>query len=418
MVIIGLFFSIIVYGGALNYVIPTVFGTSIVILLQQSLTGWSFLPWVTLGGGLIWSIPLSALKLAEAFVLVSDYPRTYFGKLLFSDAWLLISYVFRGFFAPETLPSVIVTNQSVLRPHEFEFGVSVIPAFLIVTALVLHVKQIRRPKYPFIVVMLALIIALPLVVTVGSEAWGKFLMRIPIINNNATLTRWYSIYILPLIILAAFSFDKISVRYQEVLGSFTEEFTLVFCIFFISLQLLGRDLGYYTIITNNDLYDPAPVMAEAKRILSGGLTTPITEIGPAPIGHRSMNAFLWGRSALPCYEPLFGYARELFPARQLRPGAVTDQIADNFINMADPRCYLTPGKKSCVPGSLFRTEEITDAMAFASHQPLRWQKPNWQKLAELVTLASLIVSAWVLLGYAVVVATCKYLAYTSTLRKG
>jgi hypothetical protein len=163
-----------------------------------------------------------------------------------------------------------------------------------------------------------------------------------------------------------------------VIGSFTAEITLSFCILVVSLQLLGRYLGYYTINSNNELYDPAPVMADAKRISSGGLPIPITEIGPTPIGDlssRMNDAFLWGRSALPCYEPLFGYRLELFPGRQLRPSPITDQIAHDFINMADPRCYLTEGEKSCVAGSRFRAEEITDALAFASHEPLRWQKP-------------------------------------------
>jgi hypothetical protein len=127
---------------------------------------------------------------------------------------------------------------------------------------------------------------------------------------------------------------------------------------------------------------------------------------------------LVGRSALPCYEPLFGYSLEMFPARQLRPGPITDRIGSDWINMADPRCYLTLREKSCGPGSLFKYEDRSNALAFASHQPLRWQKPVWQKFAELVTLASLTASA-LFLGFAVVLAVpyrrCS--TYTSILRK-
>jgi hypothetical protein len=109
-----------------------------------------------------------------------------------------------------------------------------------------------------------------------------------------------------------------------------------------------------------------------------------------------MDALLWGRSALPCYEPLFGYGLEMFPARQLRSGPITDRIAGDLINLTDPRCYLTQSDKSCVSGSLFRSEEKSDAMVFASHRPLRWQKPLWQILAELATLGGLAVSALIL----------------------
>src|SRR5262245_25567495 len=117
MVIIGLLFSIMVYGGAINYVIPTVLVVSVVILSQQIFTGWYWRPWISLTGGLIWSIPLSMLKLSGALVLVSDYPRTYLSRLLFNDPMTIISYLFRAFFAPETLPSVIVVNQSILPPY-------------------------------------------------------------------------------------------------------------------------------------------------------------------------------------------------------------------------------------------------------------------------------------------------------------
>jgi hypothetical protein len=142
-------------------------------LLQQIFIGWHWRPWITLTGGLIWSIPLSVLKLSGAIVLVSDYPRTYISRLLLNDHLTIISYLFRALFAPETLPSVIVTNQSILPPYEFEFGVSVIPAFLIVAATIFSLKQLRRPRHPFIVGMLALIIVIPFFVTVGSEAWGR-----------------------------------------------------------------------------------------------------------------------------------------------------------------------------------------------------------------------------------------------------
>jgi hypothetical protein len=399
IVLVGLLFAIIIYGGAPNYIMPTVLTVAAVVLSRQITTGWNWTPWISLAGGFIWGIALSALKLGEAFVFVSDYPRAYLERLLFSNPWTMISYLFRGLFVPEMLPPLIVMSKGNLLQHEFEFGMSVVPAFLIIAALLLHPKRIGLPKHPLIILLLTSIIAIPLVATVGSEAWGRFLESIPIINNNTVLTRLYSIYILPIIVLTAISFDQFSARYQKQLGSSSADLTLGICILLASLQLLSRDLSYYI---KTPLYDPAPILAEANRISSGALLTPITpisEIGPAPAAGpiSIMNAFLSGRSALPCYEPLFGYGLEMFPARQLRRGPITSRITDDLINIADPRCYLTEKQRSCVPGSLFRTRDMSDALEFASHRPLRWKKPLWQKLAELTTAGSFTVSA-VLLG--------------------
>jgi hypothetical protein len=395
--ITGCLLAIMVYGGAINYIIPAVLSVSGIILLQQALTSWCWTPWIIFGGGAVWSIFLSALKLNSAFVFASDYPRALLHRHLFANPLRMIWYLLRSLFVPESLPSFIYMSGDFIGLHELEFGVSVVPALLIVAAFVAGAKQMKRPQHPFIVLMLALIIAIPIIATVGPEVWGKVLERVPIVNNNTTLTRWYSIYILPVIVLTALSFDRI------VHSSRAADLTLAVCVLLASLQLLSRDLTYYT-SDNNDfqLYNPAPVTAEARRILSGGLPRPITEVGPPSSATSPMNALLWGRSALPCYEPLFGYSLEMFPAGQLRPGPITDPVAGDSINMADPRCYLARSEKSCVSGHSFRSEDISDVLAFASHQPLHWHKPVWQKVAEFETLVSLSLSASMLLASVVV----------------
>ena len=48
---------------------------------------------------------------------------------------------------------------------------------------------------------------IPIFLTFGTEDWGRFLSEIPIINNNTHFIRWWSIYMIPLIVGAALSFD-------------------------------------------------------------------------------------------------------------------------------------------------------------------------------------------------------------------
>ena len=70
----GSLLAAMVYGGALNYIIPVVLCASAVLLLQQSRTGWQLLPWAVLTGAALWAIPVSALKLVPSFILATQFP--------------------------------------------------------------------------------------------------------------------------------------------------------------------------------------------------------------------------------------------------------------------------------------------------------------------------------------------------------
>jgi len=55
--------------------------------------------------------------------------------------------------------------------------------------------------------------------------------------------------------------------------------------------------------------------------------------------------FLRNVSALPCYEPVFGYRLEFFPSGGLTPGPIVG--TDDRLNMVDPRCFLDPAASRC-----------------------------------------------------------------------
>ena len=149
IVIIGFLLSLMAFGGALNYIIPALLSVSAVILLQQAITGWSREPWITLGGGAIWSLVLSALKLTPAFVFALDYPRAYLHNYFFTNPFRMISYLFRSLFVPETISSWIAMGPGgTLGLHELEFGVSVISALLIAAAFLSHARQMTHPRHP------------------------------------------------------------------------------------------------------------------------------------------------------------------------------------------------------------------------------------------------------------------------------
>jgi hypothetical protein len=395
--------AIMVYGGATNFIIPTVLSVMAVLFIHQAREGWRLTPWCMLAGVCLWAIPLSAIKLLPAFVFAHSYARPYIPSYLFDDPARLLKVLAASLFAPAVLPSFIYPirgSSYSLGLHEFEFGVSIVPLLLILAAVPLLVRNASRPRHLFAWIGLALVVAIPIVLTVGNEAWGRILLKIPIINNNTTFVRWWSIYIMPVIIVAGLAFDRV-LRYTAV-----RNVALCAGVLIAVAQLVSRDLGYYQNNMLWGLYDPSQVTQAIGRV-AGGIPLPeISRLGPAPNDQPKLDAKLnndglvWGISTYPCYEALFGYSLELFPAQELHAGPVKSDI-DGHFNLADPRCYLSVDLGICAPGTLFRQDERLDVAKFISHRALPWQLPFWQDLAEGATITAGSLSALALFVLAV-----------------
>jgi len=392
-------FAIIIYGGALNYVIPGALSVVAIIFLHQAGTGFRWRPWLIFASACVWAIFLSALKLVPSYFFVSAYPRPYLSHFLFHNPLRLARSLFESLFIPEIQPFFTVmnyTDNSQLGLHELEFGVSVVPFFLIIAGLFAVYRSGRPPRYPLAWMGFVAIMTVPIFGTLGDATWGQVLLHIPIINNNTFLTRWWSVYILSLIVLAAIAFDRVvpSTRARDVF--------FAICVIIVVTQLTHRDLKFYTttITAMWPLYDPAPVRTATRRVVANTDTLPaITELGPASGNNGSLtgisapgnNGLLTGISALPCYEPIFGYSLEMFPARDLVTGPVAAP-STGLINMADPRCYLAAGPNGCRPGNQFQPNERANATAFASRLVLSWREPGWQIVARITTVISFSLS--------------------------
>ena len=400
VVIAALLLAAMVFGGALNFVVPAVLGVAALILLRQVGTGLDFAPWRRLAGACLWSLPVAAIKLAPAAVFTLQYPRRYLSKALFGDPFVLADALVSGFFWPANLPPTqgMGAGRAYFDISEFEFGVSVVPAVVILVWAIYMLRAGRRLPHLGAAVLLAALFAVPLAGSAGPLQWGSVLEHIPVVNNNTLLVRWWVIYMLPLIVLCAVGVEGL------VPAPAWRPLVLAGCSAVAIAQFATRDLATYRSLNRAPLIDPASLITWHERLAAGGTLPPIAELGRWPPGTETMSSemapmsLMGGVSSLPCYEPLFGYALELFPARALRAGPVED-AGGSFANLADPRCYLDPGSESCHPGERFRSGDPAIA-AFVSYRPIPWRAPLWQRAAAWSTVLSLIASAGVL-GFAV-----------------
>jgi hypothetical protein len=276
----------------------------------------------------------------------------------------------------------------------------------------LLVRKPSMPRHLFAWIGLAVVVAIPIALTVGNEAWGRTLLKIPIINNNTTFVRWWSIYLMPLIIAAGLSLDRV------LRNAAVRDVALGASVLIVVTQLISRDLGYYQNNMMWGLYDPSQITRAVRRVSSGVPLPEISRVGP-PLRDQpklvdgyNNDGLVWGISTYPCYEALFGYRLELFPSHELHTGPVKSEIDDRF-NLADPRCYLSLNLGLCAPGALFRADERSDLAKFTSHRPLPWQQlPLWQHLAEGATIIAGLFSTLALIVIVITSAISKYREYS------
>ncbi len=390
--------AIMVFAGAPNFVIPALLSVVAIMLMQQALVGPRPAPWLLLAGACLWSIPLAAIKLAPAAIFILQYPRTYLNSGLFAGLPTMLDVLLRAFVFPGTLPANVSMGPGriVLGKHEFEYGVTIVPVLLLTIAAVF--AKWHRPRYPGILACLFITMVFPLVLSVGGQRWEHILASIPIINNNTVMTRWWAIEILPVIVAGALSLDRIT-RSESASNGPWRQALLTATAVIAMLQSADRPTGYYTEGLVYPLYQPSGVAMAHAAMKAGGSLPPIGAIGPAMAraadeARAPMDGLLRGDSSLPCYEAVFGYHSEWLPRNGLVPGPI-DQIGAGLLNIADPRCYLTP-RRSCHPGARLPAKEAGTAVALTHYRPIPWEQPYWQTVATFATCVASGISLFLL----------------------
>jgi hypothetical protein len=385
-----------VYAGAGVMILPIVLGIAASIALAQSRTGFASRSWKRFVIASLWSIPLAALKLVPAMILVAKFPRTSAPGLL-SSPFTFISQLGRSLFLPESLPPFFQLGTLSLNQHELEYGVSMVPAILLGALLFRWLRAPVRPRHLIPAAILCSIALIVIALSLGDTHWAAILHRLPIIANISVGMRWWVVAMLGLMVGAAFAIDILARTRTQRVG------LMIGCTAIAMIQAGTRSLTRYTEPTTFSVYDPEPATRAAATVAAGTPLPPIAAIA-RPVAERSSEGVIpWvandgvfrGDSDVPCYEPIFDHDLTLFPATLLAPAPITTNGAAASLNLADPRCYLDDA--TCKPGSLFKERDVDAARRFAAHDVLPWRTPWWQRVATWSSVIALLLSALVIL---------------------
>jgi hypothetical protein len=322
--------------------------------------------WVGVVGALLGGI-LSAAKLVPAIVYVQTFPRP--GQLvLFDTVFRLLFKLAIGLFLPFLLKGE--------GRHESEYGVGIIPP--IFTALALSVAIQRHQltifakrlvkTWPYLVGFF-LVCLIPIAVNFGGLGFDIVLKRVPYINNNVTLIRWFWIYIPVLCVVTGALLDYL------MRASLERRVTLAISALVTVIIATATNHRFYF---DDQTYDPSSIIAANASLDRGKPPPKIVEIGSGR-DQFDNDGLVNGVSAYPCYEPLFGYFLETFP-----PGIDLGHLGLHGTGrLRNPACFIYGAANRCLPGEAFSDSE--QAAMFAQYRSFRYVTPTWQTIADLLS---------------------------------
>lgn len=357
-----------VYAGATNMVVQLALTCLGVWLIHGLRRPQQHSFWLIGGAAGLLAAAVGAAKLAPAQAWLAEFPRTHAIELVDSLP-LLLADLLRGLFFPATLPSVI-------GRHEWEFGVGLVPLFLLargarVAMTRFDIKRTLASQSAARWARLAaflLLMLLPIWLNYGDAAKAAWLKTLPYIGDNVVMMRWFSIYLLPLTIVAGCLLDFIFTQPRERLGA------AIFGILVTVAQPVLTDRGYY----QHQPYEPGAILA-ASRLAT---VPPVTAIGSAADTARN-DALVSGMSSFPCYEPMFGYRLEIFP------GTLAAGPLSASSHLRNPACYIYGDENGCTPGADFSDAPQSEEAAFADYRPFAYALPAWQVWSDRLSLLGL-----------------------------
>ena len=130
------------------------------------------------------------------------------------------------------------------------------------------------------------------------------------------------------------------------------------------------------------------------------------------ITNQRNDMFIYNFSPLFCYNPIFGYNLEQLPKSKFTFNSMV-KINDNLIsykgdpklvknnetNFFNPSCFVFPKENNCIPGDLFKKNQIQNLEKFLNYEKFDFNLSTSQKIFNYISLISFILTIIFLLYY-------------------
>jgi hypothetical protein len=407
VLVAGLLVAVSLQGGLTTLMIPAALSVlALGLLVVESGAALRTFTLRGLGAGAL-ATAISASKLVAGVALMRRFPRSDYTLPGFEHVWDALRFAVWSLFGKsddvyQASRDLLKNAEWVVWPHEWAYGFTPVAALFLVAGLLATVAiPSNRGSGPSVgrllrVAGVVVIFALPLAFLVYTPGWNALLKSLPIVGQTSYPFRWIIIYAPAVVWGAAAGAERVLQGRPRALVVAAGLATMWFYDYADTDEFYQRQ----------NTYDPK-FLLEADRAMRAGTLEPQI-IGMITRAHhpKEMNnlapneVFVYGASAIDCYNPVFGYRQEHYPWGPIRPGGALDEVG-GVLNVKNPACYVFPDENGCAPGDHFRLDQRADAEAFLSYHPFTFAKSTVQHVAdattELALAAAAILGGWTLL---------------------
>lgn len=433
-ILAGLIAAYWLQSGLTTLMVPAALSVGLVLLVYRLRQPWprDLFPRISLA--VLVSIVLSASKLVASLSFYSHFERTQYFLPGFDNPFVLLLTNLLALFGPNEMAAKagdlgLVNQQWALMPHEWAFGFTLVPLFVLLRGRVLLRQQKKsstcregeaaapvhnsasdapgsqyntstteRPghfhprgiKLAVGLIILAICL-LPLATQFYTPELNAWFKQHPLIGATVAPMRWLIIYLPVIPILTGL----LGSRTLAFLGqeSRASRLVLSFILMIIVLNIAEprryyADQGYRPDLLL-EAYDHLAVGKATSHSIKA-LGTRVEDAADEDLAALTGNEImLAGISQMRCYNPSFGYRLEKLPPADLVPGDIFLE-RDGKLNIRNPACFVFPEENRCQPGDPFLNNQLHEAKSFVSYHSYPFIKSHRQVIADWVTIGGLV----------------------------